>query len=101
MYINMGHNLMDYNDFAKDSLTFSSDDQNKFIIDAMFGYILMTSEKSRLLIKTRLAERHGLGSEACKNLLLRLHPKHIDSGAGVAAEVARQEVDYHLIRPIL
>ena len=37
MYINMGHNLMDYNDFAKDSLTFSSDDQNKFIIDAMFG----------------------------------------------------------------
>ncbi len=37
LYTNMGHNLQSYNDFGKESKTFSSEEQCTFILDAMFG----------------------------------------------------------------
>ncbi len=37
IYMNMGHNLMPYNDFEKYSRTFSSEEENEFIIEGMFG----------------------------------------------------------------
>lgn len=37
IYTNMGHNLQSYNDFEKKSSTFSSEVQNQFILDSMYG----------------------------------------------------------------
>ena len=37
LYTNMGHNLQPYNDFEKQSATFSSEEQCKLILGAMFG----------------------------------------------------------------
>lgn len=37
IYTNMGHNLQSYNDFEKQSKTFSSEEQCSFLLDAMFG----------------------------------------------------------------
>ena len=39
LYTNMGHNLQSYNDFEKQSKTFSSEAQCRFILDAMFGLV--------------------------------------------------------------
>lgn len=39
LYTNMGHNLQSYNDFEKQSETFSSEAQCRFILDAMFGLV--------------------------------------------------------------
>ena len=39
MYINMGHNLQNYNDFDKISSTFESEEQNQFMRDAILGII--------------------------------------------------------------
>ncbi|MBQ7243066.1 MAG: ThuA domain-containing protein [Bacilli bacterium] len=35
VYMNMGHNLMPYNDFAKTSKTFSKEHMNQFVLDAL------------------------------------------------------------------
>ncbi|MCH5157998.1 MAG: ThuA domain-containing protein [Clostridiales bacterium] len=42
VYMNWGHNLQSYNDGAegKQSSTFSSSEQNKFMLDAMYGLVL-------------------------------------------------------------
>ncbi len=40
VYTNIGHNLQSYNDFEKESKTFSSPEQCQFILDAMFGMLL-------------------------------------------------------------
>ena len=37
LYTNMGHNLQSYNDFEKQSKTFSSEEQCTFLLGAMFG----------------------------------------------------------------
>lgn len=39
VYMNMGHNLQNYNDFEKESKTFSQEWQNRFVLDSMFGLI--------------------------------------------------------------
>ena len=39
VYMNWGHNLQSYNHFEKTSLTFSSEMQNKFVINAIFGTV--------------------------------------------------------------
>ena len=39
IYINMGHNLMDYNDFEKESKTFSSEEENEFILESLIGLV--------------------------------------------------------------
>lgn len=42
VYMNWGHNLQSYNNGAegKESSTFASDEQNQFMLDAMFGLVL-------------------------------------------------------------
>lgn len=40
LYTNMGHNLQSYNDFEKESETFSRPEQCRFILDAMYGLVL-------------------------------------------------------------
>ncbi|MCM1368711.1 MAG: ThuA domain-containing protein [Roseburia sp.] len=39
IYMNMGHNLQDYNTYEKHSETFASATQNKFILNAIFGLV--------------------------------------------------------------
>lgn len=40
VYMNMGHNLMSYNDFEKTSKTFSSELENQFVLDALYSVAL-------------------------------------------------------------
>lgn len=40
VYMNWGHNLQSYNSFAKESSTFSSEIQNQFMINTMYGLVL-------------------------------------------------------------
>ena len=39
IYMNMGHNLMYYNTYEKTSRTFSSEEQNEFVIEGMFEIV--------------------------------------------------------------
>ena len=40
VYMNMGHNLMSYNDFEKTSKTFSSELENQFVLNALYSVAL-------------------------------------------------------------
>lgn len=37
IYVNMGHNLQDYNTYEKQSSTFEKEEQNRFMLDAITG----------------------------------------------------------------